>query len=127
VEILWRVGRSTAGPLRHVGVGAQTGWVVVVIGILLALLVAGLVLLVASASSGGSVHASPWRSFRAGWAARGSHDVVDEVPPVDLRLMEFLAVTSDEGDGYLHVEELGEGLQHARDKAVRVLPGARRA
>jgi len=101
--------------------------VVVVIGILLALLVAGLVLLVASAMSGESEHASPWRSFRAGWAARGERDAADDVPPVDLRLMEFLAVTSAEGDGYLHVEELGEGLQHARDKAVRALPGARRA
>ena len=110
-----------------VRIAAHTGVVVVVIGILLALLVAGLVLLFASAMDGRSGQGSPVRAFRDGWAARGSHDEVDEAPPVDLSLAEFLAVTSDEGDGYLHVEELGEGLHHARDKAVRALPGVRRA
>ncbi|MEN0129461.1 MAG: hypothetical protein AAGC49_08470 [Brevundimonas sp.] len=100
---------------------------VVVIGILLALLVAGLVLLVASVMSGSTEHESPWRTFKAGWAARKTTDEVDEAPPVDLKLLEFLAVTSDAGDGYLNPEELGEGLLHARDRAVRALPGARRA
>ena len=46
---------------------------------------------------------------------------------MDLRLAEFLAATSDDGEAYLHVDELGESLQRARDKAVRALPGARRA
>ncbi|MDM7832682.1 hypothetical protein [Cellulomonas edaphi] len=99
---------------------------VVIIGILVALVVAGLVLLVASAMSGGSEHGSPWRSFRAGWAARGTDPAVVEGEPVDLKLAEFLAVTADEGDAYLNVEELGEGLQRARDRAVSVLPGVNR-
>lgn len=103
---------------------------VVVIGILVALLVAGLVLLVASVTSAGDSQGTPWQSFRAGWKARGTRDeaaAAAEAEPVDLKLVEFLTVTADEGDAYLHVEELGEGLHRAREKAARVLPGARRA
>ena len=103
---------------------------VVVIGILVALLAAGFVLLVASATSAGDSQGSPWRSFRAGWAARGTRDEAAraaEAEPVDLKLVEFLTVTADEGDPYLHVDELGEGLHRARDKALGALPGARRS
>lgn len=110
--------------------GTQTGPVVVVIGILVALLAAGLVLLVASVTSSGDSQGSPWRSFRAGWAARGTRDEAAraaEAEPVDLKLAEFLAVTADQGDAYLHVEELGDSLHRARDKALAALPGARRS
>ncbi|MBD8060507.1 hypothetical protein IC607_16190 [Cellulomonas sp. JH27-2] len=101
---------------------------VVTLGILVTLVLAGAVLLVANAmSSTASDGESPWRAFRAGWAARREPSPAVDDEPVDLKLVEFLRVTSDEGEGYLHVDELSEGLQRARDRAARALPSLHRS
>lgn len=109
----------------------DTGRVPVVLGVLVALIVAGVVLLVASASSADDRRddESPWRAFRRGLAARRNPapDQVAaaqaaEAEPVDLSLADFLRVTAEQGEGYLHVDDLADGLQRARDKAVRAVP-----
>ena len=44
----------------------------------------------------------------------------------DLSLAEFLSVTAEDGDPYLHVDELAATLNDARTRAAGVLPGRRR-
>ena len=103
----------------------------VIIGVLVALVVAGLVLLVASTSDADERRddESPLRAFRRGWRARKNPapDQVDaaraaEAEPVDLSLAEFLRATAEQGEGYLHVDDLQAGLHRAREKAARAIP-----
>jgi hypothetical protein len=106
--------------------------VAVALGILLALVVAGVVLLLASASEhrpqDGAAE-SPWRAFRRGLAARKSPEPdqlaaasAAQASPVDLSLADFLRQTTEEGEGYLNVDDLSDNLQRARDKAARAIP-----
>jgi hypothetical protein len=106
--------------------------VAVALGILLALVVAGVVLLLASASDNrpeDGVRESPWQAFRRGLAARKNPEP-DQVAaasaaqavPVDLSLADFLRQTTEDGEGYLHVDDLSDNLQRARDKAARAIP-----
>ncbi|UJP38655.1 hypothetical protein [Cellulomonas palmilytica] len=103
----------------------------VIIGILVALVVAGVVLLVASASDADDRRddESPLQAFRRGWRARKNPapDQVDaaiaaEAEPVDLSLADFLRATAEQGEGYLHVDDLQAGLHRAREKAARANP-----
>lgn len=122
----WPVGVTSGAAAR------ETGRVLpVVIAILVALVVAGVVLLVASSTSArpAAPGRSPWQTFRAGLSGRKNPDdeqlaaaAAADAEPVDLTLTEFLRETVDEGEGYLQVEELQEGLVRARDKAARVIP-----
>lgn len=101
------------------------------IAILVALAVAAAVLLVASTSETDARRddESPWQAFRRGLQAR-RHPAPDQVAaaeaaeaePVDLSLAEFLSVTAEQGEGYLHVDDLQAGLARARDKAARAMP-----
>ncbi|CAM5792957.1 hypothetical protein [Cellulomonas persica] len=103
----------------------------VVIAILVALAVAAVVLLVASTSDADERRddESPWQAFRRGLRAR-RHPAPDqlaaaeaaEAEPVDLSLAEFLRATAEQGEGYLHVDDLSAGLARARDKAARAIP-----
>ncbi len=103
-----------------------------VVGILVALVVAAFVLLVASVASTErderSNH-SPWRSFRRGLSARRNPEPdqvaaaqAAQADPVDLSLADFLRQAADDGEPYLGVEDLGQSLVRARDKAARALP-----
>ena len=103
----------------------------VIIAALVALVVAGGVLLVASASDADERRddESPLQAFRRGWKARKhpAPDQVDaaiaaEAEPVDLSLADFLRATAEQGEGYLHVDDLQAGLVRARDKAARANP-----
>lgn len=106
----------------------------ILVAIVLALLVAAGVLLAASVtSSARGTGESPWRAFRAGWAARKNPDTdqraaaaAASVEPVDMSLAQFLRETVDEGEAYLQVDDLATTLQRARDKAAGVLPGNHR-
>jgi hypothetical protein len=103
----------------------------VLVGIVIALLVAAGVLLVASVAGGArAVDESPWQAFRRGWAARHESDgesaAAVAAEPVDLSLSEFLTATAERGEGYLQVDELTETLTRAREKATRSVPGLRR-
>lgn len=110
----------------------------VLVGILVSLLVAFAVLILAGVAAGsgapGEERNSPWRAFRAGWAAR-KHPDADQaaaaaaasVRPVDVSLDEFLRATADEGDPYLQVDDLADTLQRASRKAARALPRQRGA
>ncbi|MGW6131260.1 hypothetical protein ACWFNE_14645 [Cellulomonas sp. NPDC055163] len=91
---------------------------------LVALVAAGVVALVASATSNGA-DASFIRDLRAGLAARRdprsarlSAELLD-AKPVDVPLDEFLLATQVDDDGYLHVDELRDTLGKAKLKAVR--------
>lgn len=110
---------------------AETGRMAVLVGIVLALVVAAAVLLVASVASGPrAVDESPWQAFRRGWATRhdsdGEEAAAAAAEPVDLSLTEFLSVTAERGEGYLQVDELADTLSRARDKAARSVSGLRR-
>jgi len=114
------------------GADDDTGAVLpVIVAVLVALVVAGVVLLVASASDTDDRRddESPLQAFRRGWRAR--RDPAPEqvaaaqaaqAEPVDLSLADFLQATAEQGEGYLHVDDLQVGLQRARDKAVRANP-----
>lgn len=99
----------------------------VLVGIVLALIVAAAVLLLASVAAGPrDVDESPWQAFRRGWAARheteGEAAAAAAAEPVDLSLTEFLSATAERGEGYLQVDELADTLSRARDR----VPGLRR-
>ena len=104
-----------------------------VVGILVALAVAGFVLLLASVAGGPrNVDESPWEAFRRGWAARRHPDeeqlAAAAIEPVDVSLGEFLSATVEHGDdGYLQVDELADTLQRARERATRAVPRTRRS
>ncbi|WP_029289368.1 hypothetical protein [Cellulomonas sp. HZM] len=105
---------------------------VILVGVVVALLVAAGVLLLASVmSTPRAVDESPWQAFRAGWAARKDPDAAAvaaaEAEPVDVSLVDMLRSTADDGDAYLHVEELSEGLHRARERAARAIPGLHRS
>ncbi|QCB93991.1 hypothetical protein [Cellulomonas shaoxiangyii] len=100
--------------------------------VLLALLAAGAVLLLARASSEDAAAGdeSPWESFRRGLRARREPDAEQAqaaaaaaVEPRDVSLADFLRANVQEGDGYLHVEELTEDL-HRAAQTLRVRRGA---
>ncbi len=103
----------------------------VVIAILVALAVAAAVLLVASTAEPDERRddESPWQAFRRGLRAR-RHPAPDQVAaaqaaqaePVDVSLAEFLDATTEQGEGYLHVDDLSASLARAREKAVRANP-----
>ncbi len=103
----------------------------VVIAVLVALAVAAAVLLVASSSDADDRRddESPWQAFRRGLRAR-RHPAPDQIAaaqaadaePVDLSLADFLNATAEQGEGYLHVDDLSAGLARAKDKAVRANP-----
>ena len=107
----------------------------IVVGILIALLVAGGVLFVASVvSSARDRQESPWRAFRRGLTGRKHPDAEQRaaaaaaaVEPLDLSLADFLRVTAEEGEPYLDVDALTTTLHDARSRAAGALPGARRA
>lgn len=99
----------------------------VVIGIVIALLVAGFVVLYASVVSGAEPGQSPLAAFRAGWAARKEPREEVEAEPVDVSLVEFLRANVDEGSGYVQPEDLTDSLHRARERAVELIPGRRRA
>jgi len=107
----------------------------IVVGILIALLVAGGVLLLASAASGArDRQESPWRAFRRGLTGRKHPDAEQRAAaaaaaaqPVDLSLADFLSATAEEGEPYLDVDALTTTLHDARSRAADALPGSRRA
>ena len=125
-------GWQRSRPVPGLGdrIGTQTGPVVVVIGILVALLAARPRAARRERHERGRLPAArPGRSFRAGWAARGTRDEAAraaEAEPVDLKLAEFLAATADQGDAYLHVEELGRQPAPRPRQGARAIPGAAR-
>src|SRR4051794_34494126 len=103
----------------------------ILVAIFVALLVAGGVLLVASvASTRRDRRESPFTALRAGLTGQDHPDeelrAAATAEPVDLSLAEFLRATVEEGDPYLHVDDLTATLHDARVKAVSALPGRRR-
>lgn len=93
----------------------------------IALVAAGVVVLVASATSNGS-DASFLADLRAGLAARRDPAAAPaaelaDAEPVDVPLDEFLLATQVDDDGYLHVDELRDTLGKAKQKAVRSVAG----
>ncbi|WP_426595215.1 hypothetical protein ACPPVS_06515 [Cellulomonas sp. McL0617] len=103
----------------------------ILVAIFVALLAAGGVLLVASVvSTRRDRRESPLTALRAGLTGRDHPDAAvgaaATAEPVDVSLAEFLSVTVEEGDPYLHVDDLAATLHDARAKAVGVLPGRRR-
>src|SRR3954447_4367825 len=103
----------------------------ILVAIFVALLVAGGVLLVASVvSTRRDRGESPLTTLRTGLTGRDHPDsevsAAAAAEPVDVSLAEFLSATAEEGDPYLHVDELTATLLDARAKAAGVLPGRRR-
>lgn len=103
----------------------------VLVAIFVALLVAGGVLLVASVvSTRRDRRESPLTALKAGLTGRDHPDsavgAAATAEPVDVSLAEFLSVTVEEGDPYLHVDDLTSTLQDARAKAAGALTGKRR-
>ncbi|WP_159810474.1 hypothetical protein [Cellulomonas citrea] len=91
--------------------------VVVVIGVVLTLLVAGGVILFASVSPDRDVLAgdeSVWKAFR-----RGVHRPASQVEqvPVDVPLVEMLESADDGGEAYLTSDELALTWARARERA----------
>ncbi|WP_028049211.1 hypothetical protein [Cellulomonas sp. URHD0024] len=98
----------------------------ILVAIFVALLVAGGVLLVASVvSTRRDRRTSPLAALRAGLTGQDHPDAeVGEAAaaePVDLSLADFLRATVEEGDPYLHVDDLTATLHDARAKAAGVL------
>lgn len=103
----------------------------VLVAIFVALLVAGGVLLVASVvSTRRDRRESPLTALKAGLTGRDHPDsavgAAATAEPVDVSLAEFLSVTVEEGDPYLHVDDLTSTLQDARAKAAGALTAKRR-
>ena len=103
----------------------------ILVAIFVALLVAGGVLLVASvASTRRDRRESPLTALRTGLTGQNHPDAdvaaAATAEPVDLSLADFLRATVEEGDPYLHVDDLTTTLHDARAKAVSALPGRRR-
>jgi hypothetical protein len=103
----------------------------VLVAIFVALLVAGGVLLVASVVSTRRDHReSPLSALRTGLTGRDHPDsavgAAATAEPVDVSLAEFLSAAVEEGDPYLHVDDLTSTLHGARARAVEALPGRRR-
>jgi hypothetical protein len=103
----------------------------ILVAIFVALLVAGGVLLAASVmSTRRDRKESPLSALRAGLTGRDHPDTAvgaaASAEPVDVSLAEFLSVTSEDGDPYLHVDDLTTTLQDARAKATGALSGRRR-
>jgi len=103
----------------------------ILVAIFVALLVAGGVLLVASVmSTRRDRQESPMNALRAGLTGRDHPDAAVEAAaaaePVDVSLAEFLNATAEDGDPYLHVDDLTASLHDARAKATGVLAGRRR-
>lgn len=101
------------------------------VAVFVALLVASGVLLAASvASTRRERRESPLTTLRTGLTGRDHPDAAvgaaATAEPVDVSLADFLRATVEEGDPYLHVDELAATLSDARAKAVGVLPGRRR-
>lgn len=100
----------------------------VVVGIVLALLVAAAVLVMAVRSAaregerpvGDLVDA--WHERRSG-AAQDERADEAEVEPVDVSLAEFLRANVEPGDAYLQVDDLADRLQRATEATRRVMPG----
>ena len=69
-------------------------------------------------------------SLRAGLTGRDHPDAevsaAATAEPVDVSLAEFLSVTAEDGDPYLHVDDLTASLHDARARATGVLAGRRR-
>ena len=103
----------------------------ILVAIFVALLVAGGVLLVASVSSTRRDRrsGSALQTLKAGLSGHNHPDAdvsaAAEAEPVDVSLAEFLRATVEEGEPYLHVDDLTSTLHDARSKAVGVLPGRR--
>jgi hypothetical protein len=103
----------------------------ILVAIFVALLVAGGVLLAVSViSARRDRRESPLRALGADLTGRDHPDAAVDAAataePVDVSLAEFLSVTAEDGDPYLHVEDLTASLQDARAKATDVLAGRRR-
>ena len=103
----------------------------ILVAIFVALLVAGGVLLVASVvSTRRDRRESPLAAPLAGTTARDHPDAAvgaaAAAEPVDVSLAEFLSVAAEDGDPYLHVDDLTATLNDARTRAAGVLPGRRR-
>ncbi|MGN8246743.1 hypothetical protein ACTHAM_000408 [Cellulomonas soli] len=99
---------------------------VVVVGLVLALLVAAAVLVMAVRSSaregerpvGELVEA--WRGRARSAEAPGDEA---EATPVDVSLSEFLRANVEQGQAYLQVDDLAERLQRASEVTRRAIPG----
>ena len=103
----------------------------ILVAIFVALLVAGGVLLVASVvSARRDSHESPLTTLRTGLTGRDHPDAAvgaaATAEPVDVSLAEFLSATVEEGDPYLHVDDLTSSLHDVRAKAAGALPARRR-
>lgn len=103
----------------------------ILVAIFVALLVAGGVLLAASVvSTRRDRHQSPLTALRAGLTGQGHTDAevaaAATAEPVDLSLAEFLRETVEDGDPYLHVDDLTATLHDARARAAGALTARRR-
>ena len=95
----------------------------ILVAIFVALLVAGGVLLAASVmSTRRDRRESPLTALRTGLTGRDHPDAAvgaaATAEPVDVSLAEFLSATVEEGDPYLHVDDLTASLHDARAKAA---------
>ena len=109
----------------------ETGVMPFLVAVFVALLVAAGVLLAASvASTRRERRESPLATLRTGLTGKDHPDpdvsAAATAEPVDVSLADFLTATLEEGDPYLHVDELSATLHDARARAVGVLPGRRR-
>ncbi|NYI61090.1 hypothetical protein [Cellulomonas soli] len=100
----------------------------VVVGIVLALIVAAVVL-VAAARSAAHEGENPVADLVSAWRERGgpsgaARAEVAEAAPVDVSLTEFLQANVEQGDAYLQVDELADRLQRATDATRRAMPGS---
>ena len=101
------------------------------VAIFVALLVAGGVLLAASAASTRrDRRESPFTTLRTGLTGRNHPDdavgAAAAAEPVDVSLADFLRATVEEGDPYLQVDGLASTLHDAGSKAAGALTGRRR-
>ncbi|MEV7972987.1 hypothetical protein [Cellulomonas sp. NPDC089187] len=88
-----------------------------VVGIVLALLAAGAVIVLAVR---GSDERTTWRTFladfQAGWRGlRGKQE--PEPEPVDVRFDELFEAEAEPGDDYLHLDEFAELIERTGDRA----------
>jgi len=98
----------------------------VVLGILVALVVALGVLLLVGASAGDERPSNPWRSLRAGLAGRRhptpeqqAAQAAADVEPVDVSLEDLLRATAEDGDPYLRPDELSVPLHRVARRTGR--------